>query len=188
MPRFPSVEWFEAVRQVFNSEDQYQTAGGGSCDAIVGLKIGDEIYVLVFEGFECSSAREAGEDDLYEADFYLEMTPDEWREMLENIAQNGSADLDHSLNSLDLKQVPRQHRPLPQRRWLPPRLLLPLQPDLPVLLRRFLPHRKPVSRTYKRSSHYPTSRPSQFAPKAIIDYTVPHRDMTVMKKNNRLNR
>ena len=106
MPRFPSLEWFEAVRQVFNSEDEYQTAGGGSCDAIVGLKIGKEIYVLVFEGFECSSVREAGEDDLYEADFYLEMTPDEWREMLENIAENDSADLDHSLNSLDLNKSP----------------------------------------------------------------------------------
>ncbi len=106
MPYFPSLEWFEAVRQVFNSEDEYQTAGGGSCDAIVGLKIGDEIYVLVFEGFECSSAREADEDDLYEADFYLEMTPDEWREMLENIAYNGAADLHHSLNSLDLNKSP----------------------------------------------------------------------------------
>ena len=51
MPRFPSLEWFEEVRQVFNSDDAFQTAGGGSCDAIVGLKIGDEIYVIVFEGF-----------------------------------------------------------------------------------------------------------------------------------------
>ena len=106
MPRFPSLEWFEAVRQVFNSEDEYQTAGGGSCDAIVGLKIGDVIYVLVFEGFECSSAREAGDDDLYEADFYLDMTPEEWQEMLENISHNGAADLDHSLNSLDLNKSP----------------------------------------------------------------------------------
>ena len=106
MPRFPSLEWFEAVRQVFNNEDEYQTAGGGSCDAIVGLKIADEIYVLVFEGFECSTVREATEDDLYEADFYLEMPPGEWQEMLENIAKNGSADLDHSLNSLDLNKSP----------------------------------------------------------------------------------
>ena len=78
MPRFPSLEWFEEVRQVFNSDDAFQTAGGGSCDAIVGLKIENEIYVIVFEGFECSSARRAEEDDLYEADFYLEMTGDEW--------------------------------------------------------------------------------------------------------------
>ena len=106
MPRFPSLEWFDAVRKVFNSEDEYQTAGGGSCDAIVGLKIADEIYVLVFEGFECSSAREAGEDDLYEADFYLDMIAAEWQEMLENIAQNGAADLHHSLNSLDLNKSP----------------------------------------------------------------------------------
>lgn len=106
MPRFPSLEWFEAVRKVFNSEDEYQTAGGGSCDALVGVKVGEEIYIVVFEGFECSAARIAGEDDLYEADFYLDMTADEWREMLENIAENGSADLHHSLNSLDLNKSP----------------------------------------------------------------------------------
>ena len=106
MPQFPSIEWFEAVRQAFNSEDEYQTAGGGSCDAIVGLKVGNAIYVIVFEGFECSSVREAGEDDLYEADFYLEMTADEWREMIQNIARNGFADLEHSLNSLDLNKSP----------------------------------------------------------------------------------
>ena len=106
MPRFPSLEWFDAVRKVFNSEDEYQTAGGGSCDALVGVKVGEEIYIVVFEGFECSAVRNAGEDDLYEADFYLDMTADEWREMLENIAENGSADLHHSLNSLDLNKSP----------------------------------------------------------------------------------
>ena len=106
MPRFPSLEWFEAVRKVFNSEDEYQTAGGGSCDALVGVKVGEEIYIVVFEGFECSAVRNAGEDDLYEADFYLDMTTDEWREMIENIAENGSADLHHSLNSLDLNKSP----------------------------------------------------------------------------------
>lgn len=106
MPRFPSLEWFEAVRKTFNSEDEYQTAGGGSCDALVGVKVGEEIYIVVFEGFECSAVRNAGEDDLYEADFYLDMTTDEWREMIENIAENGSADLHHSLNSLDLNKSP----------------------------------------------------------------------------------
>ncbi len=106
MPRFPSLEWFEAVRMVFNSEDEYQTAGGGSCDALVGVKVGEEIYIVVFEGFECSAVQNAGEDDLYDADFYLDMTADEWREMLENIAENGSADLHHSLNSLDLNKSP----------------------------------------------------------------------------------
>ena len=106
MPRFPSLEWFEAVRKAFNSEDEYQTAGGGSCDALVGVKVGEEIYILVFEGFECSAVRNAGEDDLYKADFYLDMTADEWREMIDNIAENGSADLHHSLNSLDLNKSP----------------------------------------------------------------------------------
>ena len=129
---------------MFNSDDAFQTAGGGSCDAIVGLKIENEIYVIVFEGFECSSARRAEEDDLYEADFYLEMTGDEWREMIVNISENGSADLGHSLNSLDLNKSPDSLAHSLNEDGYPPRLLLPLQPNLSVLLRRLLPGRDTV--------------------------------------------
>ncbi len=106
MSVFPSVEWFEAVRQVFNNDDSYQTAGGGTCDATFGIKVGPGVFILEFEGFECSGAKEATEEDLNEVDFYLEMEFDEWREMLTNIRENGTADLRHTLNSLDLSRAP----------------------------------------------------------------------------------
>ena len=102
MPLFPSVEWFEAVRREFNSEDAVRDAGGGTCDANVGIKVGGNLYRLVFEGFECSSASEIQEADLEDTDFYLDMTPDDWLEMLQNIRDNGGADLNHTLNTLDL--------------------------------------------------------------------------------------
>ncbi len=102
MPVFPSVEWFDAVRGVFNGDDSYHGAGGGTCDAVVGVKAGQQVFLLVFEGFECAEAREIDEAGLEEADFYLDMTPQEWWEMLQNISEHGTADLNHTLNTLDL--------------------------------------------------------------------------------------
>ena len=102
MAVFPSVEWFDAVRAVFNGDDAYQRAGGGSCDANVGIMVGEKVYLLVFEGRECEEAREISEDELEDADFYLDMGHQDWRDMLVNIAENGGADLDNTLNTLDL--------------------------------------------------------------------------------------
>ena len=106
MPVFPSLEWFEAVRQVFNSDDSFQTGGGGTADATAGIKVGEDVFMVVFEGFECSGISQVTEEELDEADFYLVMTADEWREMVTNIKENGAADLKHSLNSLDLARAP----------------------------------------------------------------------------------
>ena len=102
MPVFPSVEWFDAVRGIFNSDDANRTAGGGMAEADVGIKFDDQVFLLKFAGFECESASEIQESDLEETDFYLEMHPDDWIEMLTNIQENGRADRDHTLNTLDL--------------------------------------------------------------------------------------
>ena len=96
MSSFPSVDWFDEVRRVFNGDDSYRGAGGGHCNCLAGFKIGDRVFVVTFEGVECDDAA------LDEVDFYLDMSAGEWREMVANIAANGSADLHHTLNTLDL--------------------------------------------------------------------------------------
>ncbi len=102
MARFPSVDWFDEVRGVFNADDSYRGAGGGTCNCTAGMKIGDDIFVLTFEGVECSRAVVTDESALDDVDFYLDMPPNDWLEMIKNIAANGSADLHHTLNTLDL--------------------------------------------------------------------------------------
>ena len=102
MPVFPSVEWFDAVRHEFNTDESVRDAGGGTCDAKVGVRVGDAFYLLVFDGFECASAVQIKESALESTDFYLDMAVEDWREMLTNIQDNGEADLDHTLNTLDL--------------------------------------------------------------------------------------
>ena len=99
---FPSVAWFDAVREIFNGDDSYRGAGGGYCNCVAGMKIGKQIFILTFEGQECASAAKASAAALEDVDFYLDMAEADWRDMVANIAANGHADLHHTLNTLDL--------------------------------------------------------------------------------------
>jgi len=105
MAAFPSVGWFDEVRGVFNANEAYRGAGGGHCNCVAGFKIGERVFVVTFEGVECSDAVETDGSALEDVDFYLEMSADDWREMVANIADNGSADLHHTLNTLDLDRA-----------------------------------------------------------------------------------
>ena len=101
MPVFPSIEWFDSVRATANSDRQFRALG--SCDAKVGLKVGEQIFILDFEAFECSGASEGSENALLDVDFSLSMGADAWRSLLENIRSNGGADSDHTFNTLDIE-------------------------------------------------------------------------------------
>jgi len=101
MPVFPSVEWFESIRSMYNREERFRHFG--TVDAKVGVVVGDKAYVITFEAFECTSVREIPPADVQqESDFYLEQEPAAWREMIENIKKNGKADITHTLNTIDL--------------------------------------------------------------------------------------
>jgi hypothetical protein len=104
MTVFPSHAWFQAVREVYNGDASLHSGGGGACDTTAGLKVGDDGYLMVFEGLECADIRPAGEDEMSEADFIIEMPLALWKEMVANVQENGKADLDHTLNSIDLQQ------------------------------------------------------------------------------------
>ena len=100
MPTFPSVEWFEAIRKLVNSDEVFRRLG--TVDARVGVRVGDKLYEITFEAFECTGVKEINEHDLRDLDFWLEQSPEEWRDMLENIKKNDAADLSHTLNTIDL--------------------------------------------------------------------------------------
>jgi len=97
---FPSHEWVEALRQLANADAGFRRLG--NIDTTMGIKVGSEVFFLQFEAFQCTRVDVGSEDDLFELDFYLELSEDHWQEMLENIKANGGADHRHTLNSLDL--------------------------------------------------------------------------------------
>ena len=100
---FPSVEWFNAIRQIVNKDEGFRRLG--TCDALVGIKVPDlqKYYLLTFEAFEITGARETDETEVDNTDFWLEMSYARWKEMIENIKRNGKADLHHTLNTIDLE-------------------------------------------------------------------------------------
>ncbi len=104
MPAFPSEAWFQAVRKVYNGDPSLHSGGGGACDTVSGFKVGDQNYLIEFEGLECADIRAASDDEMKAADFVIEMKTELWKEMVANIQQHGKADLDHTLNSIDLSQ------------------------------------------------------------------------------------
>ena len=100
MPVFPSVEWFDAIKNIVNQDPEFRALG--TVDSVIGVKVGGKIYELIFEAFECTNVREATDNDLRDMDFWLEQPYAKWKEMLENIKKHGAADLSHTLNTIDL--------------------------------------------------------------------------------------
>ena len=97
---FPSVEWFQALQELVNADPDFRRLG--SIDATMGVKVGAKIFIITFEAFECSNVRGGTEYDLIDLDFFLEMTEADWQDLIQNTRENGGADLNHTLNTLDL--------------------------------------------------------------------------------------
>src|SRR3990172_10993007 len=101
---FPSIEWFNAIRQLVNGDEGFRRIG--TCDAEVGIKVPDlkKYYKLTFEAFEVADVSEVSETEAESGDFWLEMSYANWKEMIQNIKENGRADLHHTLNTIDLEE------------------------------------------------------------------------------------
>lgn len=97
---FPSIEWFEALKLIVNEDPEFR--GLGTVEADMGIKIGDKIFVITFQGFQCTQVRLGHLDELVDLDFHLELTEDDWIDLIENTKLNQGADRQHTLNTLDL--------------------------------------------------------------------------------------
>ena len=97
---FPSVEWFQAIQELVNDDPEFRRLG--SIDATMGVKVGAKVFVVTFVAFECTNVREGTEFDLIDLDFFLEMTEEDWTDLIRNTKENDGADLSHTLNTLDL--------------------------------------------------------------------------------------
>lgn len=101
MPVFPSVEWFQEAAELLNKSDSFKRLG--TCDAEVGIQVGDKYYELDFEAFELKNVAEIDAQRAEQLDFVLVQSPEAWKEMLLDIKANGRATHDFTLNSLDLR-------------------------------------------------------------------------------------
>ncbi len=95
--RFPSLGFFQALQE--RTRDQKATFEKlGVCDTSFGARIGDDLFSVEFDVYECTSVAEGG--DVAKLDFVLSGPPEVWNEMVESIVKNGGADAAHTLNTL----------------------------------------------------------------------------------------
>lgn len=103
---FPSVDWFEALAGAMAAnEESFRKLG--TMDATVGVEImADEAlpercaFLLRFAVYSCEGVEEFSGSLDNAADFVLSAPYGIWRSMVQNIRENGAADLRHTLNYL----------------------------------------------------------------------------------------
>jgi hypothetical protein len=100
--KFPSLEFLRELADRMNA-DRATFEKLGFCDTEFGVSVlGDDphLYALRFEVYECAGVRELSSAADAELDFTLQAPLGLWREMLESIRKNGSAEPAYTLNSL----------------------------------------------------------------------------------------
>jgi len=95
--RFPSLEFFRSLQQRAK-EDAAAFEKLGVCDTTFGIRVGDELYRIAFEVYECTEVDETG--DSASLDFVLSAPVALWKEMFESVIANGGADAAHTINTL----------------------------------------------------------------------------------------
>jgi len=80
MPSALSLGLLEKAREAVNADRDFRRLG--TCDARVGIKVGDAAFLVDFEAFECAAVAAIELDALRDADFYLELSGDAWKSYL----------------------------------------------------------------------------------------------------------
>jgi hypothetical protein len=94
---FPSLAYFEALQQrTKEARERFEKLG--YCDTTFGVQVGERLFTVAFEVYECVDVREGG--DAAALDFVLVGTTELWREMVDAIVEHGGADPAHTLNTL----------------------------------------------------------------------------------------
>jgi hypothetical protein len=99
---FPSLAWFEALREACNNDPTWRRRARNTCDARIAVKVGPAVYGIEFEAFEVARVWESEEAELEKMDFSIEMTPEAWKAMLEHIREHGAAQMPYRLNVIHL--------------------------------------------------------------------------------------
>lgn len=110
MADFPSVEFFETLRERMNANrERFRRIGTADVVLVVKIDFPDHVrcFEVVFDGYRCESARALPSLAAARPGAVIVEGPYAvWREMVENIQRNGQADLDHTLNTLSLMDTP----------------------------------------------------------------------------------
>ncbi|MFU8813907.1 MAG: hypothetical protein ACNA7W_01085 [Pseudomonadales bacterium] len=93
-----NLDWLPAAQAALNADPAFRKLG--SADFKLGLVVGGEARLVVFEAFEVAHVAPANPADMRDADIVVEMVPKEWNAYLRQRARARAG----SLLSLDVEQ------------------------------------------------------------------------------------
>jgi hypothetical protein len=109
---FPSEAFFQALAERMNGDEpKYKKVGWVDLRLAVRVLPDDafreeKVYGLVFDTYSCEEARQIGAPEEIEAECVVEGPYWAWKEMFQNISENGKADTKHTFNYLTLTEWP----------------------------------------------------------------------------------
>ncbi len=96
---FPSTLWFRALADAATADEpRYRRLG--FMEITLGVKVGEKGYRITFEDFGCNGVEDW--DGSVPVDCVVSADPGNWRELIAHIQERGTADPEHTLNSLVL--------------------------------------------------------------------------------------
>jgi hypothetical protein len=96
---FPSTGWFRALAEAAAADEpRYRKLG--YVEIKLGVNVGENGYRMTFEDFGCTEVEEW--DGSEAVDCAVSASPGDWQELITHIQARGSADPQHTLNSLVL--------------------------------------------------------------------------------------
>ncbi len=109
---FPSAGWFRRLTHRMAAQpEKYRKLGAMDLTLVPRVTFPDghsEVYSLAFEGHSCRAVEQLPGPEAVHGQHPVILEGDyaAWKEMVENIHQNGHADLTHTLNYLTLPDWP----------------------------------------------------------------------------------
>ncbi|MDA8183303.1 MAG: hypothetical protein ACYCUF_03210 [Acidimicrobiales bacterium] len=107
---FPSAGWLEGLAShAAEAPEVYQALGFANFRLAIEVVDPSGMprrFGLVLDGYDVVSAGEIQDLSAFAPEALVTGALDAWREMLDNIAENGGADRAHTLNALTLADVP----------------------------------------------------------------------------------
>lgn len=111
MSDFPSHEWFSRLAEGATADPEaFERLGFADLRLVVAVADGDDVrrFGIVLDGYDVEFAGEITDVDAFAADATVSGPLAVWSEMAENIARNGRADNEHTLNRLTMAGDPLQ--------------------------------------------------------------------------------
>jgi len=107
---FPSEGWFEALAaQMREDIGPFKELGAMDCTMVIQVDEdeGSELFEVSFKSYAVDSIRRLGREvDADPVHFRITAPLGVWREMIDNIEDNGEPDLEHTLNFLTFPDDP----------------------------------------------------------------------------------